>query len=201
MTYAPTTDFLALERLTSGGVRTARMPGLDFTVAAMARAGLFALSVGQTAPTTSQPTTVWFRPSVPSWVAEGTVFLWNAVTSEYEIATPALWAALFGFSGSSFQSVATASGAVAAATTLLAIQRAAPGATALSLPTVATRAGRPLQIADWSTSVTSHGITLTPNGTELIMRRNSWQMLSTADQLAGLTLYPSSDLNGWIISP
>lgn len=95
MSYAPTTDFLALLRLTAGGVRTERMPGLDYVVQALARAGMITLSVSQTAPIASQVTTAWFRPAVPSWNAEGTLFLWNAVTAQYELATPALWAAFF----------------------------------------------------------------------------------------------------------
>lgn len=95
MSYAPSTDFLALLRLLPGGVRTERMPGLDWLVAALARAGLLTLSVSQTAPTTNQSTTAWFKPALPSWTAEGALYLWNASTAAYEPATPILWAALF----------------------------------------------------------------------------------------------------------
>ena len=200
MSYSPTTDFLALARLTSGGVRSERMPGLDYVVTALARAGLFLLSVGQTAPTTNQAATVWLRPSVPSWVAEGTVFIFNTSTAEYEIATPALWSALL-TGGSSFQSIAAATGTVAAATTLFAIQRAAPAATAVLLPSIASRNGRLLKIVDFSTGVTNHTITLTTPDGSTIMQNASWQLLSTAAQLAGITLQPSPDLNAWIIAP
>lgn len=94
MSYNPITDFIALLRQTAGGVRSERMPGLDYVVAALARAGLISISVGQTAPVVNQATTVWFQPAVPSWTGEGVVFLWNAAVPGYQIATPALWSAL-----------------------------------------------------------------------------------------------------------
>lgn len=200
MAYNPTTDFLALMRLASGQAVIGKMPGLDYAVAAMARAGMFQLSVGQTAPTVNQPTTVWLKPSVPSWVAEGTVFLWDPGTRAYVPATPALWAALL-TSGYVFQSVAGLAGAVLSSTSLLAVQRVAPAATALTLPSVASRSGKALQIVDWSTAVAAHTLNVTPAGAETIMLKPSWQLLSTSDQLAGLTLFPSIDLNGWVIAP
>lgn len=95
MSYNPVIDFLALIRRTSNGARVAEIPGLDFTLAALARAGMFSLSVGQTEPASNQATTLWLRPASQSWTAEGTVFLWNPATLEYEVATPALWAVLF----------------------------------------------------------------------------------------------------------
>lgn len=95
MSFTPTTDFIALLRQTSGGVRTERMPGLDYVVAALARAGVITLSVGQTAPTVNQAVTAWFKPAIPSWFSEGALFLWNSVTAVYEPATPVLWASLF----------------------------------------------------------------------------------------------------------
>lgn len=91
MGYNPITDFLALVRRTSNGARVAGIPGLDFTLAALARAGMFLLSVGQTAPTSNQAATVWLQPALQSWTAEGAVFLWNASTLAYEPATPDLW--------------------------------------------------------------------------------------------------------------
>lgn len=95
MSYSPTTDFLALLRQTSGGVRTERMPGLDYLIAAMARAGMFVLSVGQTAPTSNLVSTVWIKPASPSsWAFEASIFLYNVLTAQYEPATPALWFAL-----------------------------------------------------------------------------------------------------------
>ncbi len=95
MSYDPNNDFLALLRQMNGGVRTERMPGLDYVVAALARAGLIMRAGSQTAPTVNTVRTVWFKPSVPSYTYEGVIFLWNASNNEYELATPALWAALF----------------------------------------------------------------------------------------------------------
>lgn len=95
MSYAPTTDFLSLLRQVGAGVRAERMPGLDWVVVALARAGLFQLAVSQVAPTVNQPATAWFKPAVPSSFAEGILFLWNSVTLQYEVATPALWSLLF----------------------------------------------------------------------------------------------------------
>lgn len=202
MAYSPTTDFLALLRQTSGGVRTSRMPGLDYVVAALARAGLFSLWTGQTAPTTNQQSTVWLQPSLPSWVAEGTLWLWNADTGEYEFATPALWKALLAPDGYSFQSVAGVSGVILAGTSILAVQRAAPAATALVLPKLAARSiTNPLKIVDGSTAVANHAITLTTPDGSTIMQQASWELLSTAAQLSGVTLYPAPDLNGWVIAP
>lgn len=202
MSYAPATDLLALLRQTSGGMRSVRMPGLDYLVAGLARAGVFLLWVGPTAPIVNQSITVWLRPAQPSWAAEGAVFLYNTAAAEYEPATPALWSLLFssGAFTTVFQAVTVGAAAVNSLTTLLAIERAGPAATALALPPVAPRLGRPLQIVDWSTAVVNHQIVLTP-ATGTIMRLPTFTLYSTADQLAGVTLYPSTDLNGWVIAP
>lgn len=200
MPYSPVTDFLALVRNAGGQASIAEMPGLDYVVAAMARAGLFTLYVGQTAPTSNQSTTAWLRPASPSWTAEGTVWLWNGTT--YAPATPLLWNALLDQEAvSAFQSVTTGSGIVAAGTALLAVQRAAPAVTLLSLPSVASRFGGSLQIVDWSTAVANHQVILVPAVGETIMQQAAFELLSTAYQLAGVTLYPSIDLSGWVIAP
>lgn len=95
MAYNPVTDFLALLRQTSNGSRVARVPGLDYVLAAMARAGMFFLATGTVEPTTNQPATVWLKPFPQgSYLAESTVFLWNAIEAAFEPATPQLWAAL-----------------------------------------------------------------------------------------------------------
>lgn len=94
MAYDPSSDFFALLRRTSGGVELARAPGLDIVLSALARAGLFKLSVGQTAPTVNQASTAWLQPAQPSWTAEGTLWLWNAGTAQYVKATPALFLAM-----------------------------------------------------------------------------------------------------------
>ena len=94
MSYAATTDFIGLLRLTAAGTRAERMPGLDYLVSAFARAGLFELSIGQAAPVPNQTTPAWFKPAAQSWASEGTLFLWNADAGDYEFATPMLWAEL-----------------------------------------------------------------------------------------------------------
>lgn len=96
MSYAPSTDFLGLLRNTPGGERSERMPGLDYVVVALARAGLINLSVGQVAPVANQATTAWFKPATQSWAAEGVLYLWNAGLAIYQPATPSLWKALIG---------------------------------------------------------------------------------------------------------
>jgi hypothetical protein len=111
MSYNPTTDFIGLSRLVGSSIRSERMPGLDYVVAALARMGFINLSVGQTAPTSSQANTVWLQPAIPSWAAEGTLWLWNSVAGAYQVATPALWIALLAAGASTGPSrVVTASG-------------------------------------------------------------------------------------------
>src|SRR4029077_20589708 len=175
-------------------------------VAALQRAGLLTnLVIGAVAPTFNQAATPWFQPASPSWSGEGILFLWNAVAGAYQPATPALWAAFFlpTINGYVFQAVNAGAGVVLAGTSLLAIQRVAPAATALTLPNLAAQftSGHKLQIVDVSTAVTNHTITLTTPDGATIMRQAAWQMLSTPDQLAGLMLQPSPDLNSWIIAP
>lgn len=203
MSYTPTTDFLALLRNTGSGERVASVPGLDYVVSALARAGLVTLSVSQTAPTSNQSATAWFKPASSSWAGEGQLFLWNSAAGDYELATPALWGTLLGSGAYSFQSVAAASGAIVPGTSILAIQRAAPAATALILPNLQAHwlSGRTLKIVDWSTAVANHAVTLTTPDGSTIMQQASWELLSTAVQLSGVTLYPAPDLAGWIIAP
>lgn len=83
----------------------------------------------------------------------------------------------------------------------VAVNRTAPSATSLALPSALSRSGKPLHVFDYSTSVTDHTITLTPNGTEKIMRASSWPVYSNSAQLGSVTLYPSSTLGGWYIAP
>lgn len=199
MAYNPATDFLGLLRSTSGGVRTARMPGLDFVLEAMIRAGLLSVSVGQVQPQTNQANIAWFQPAIPSWNGEGTLFLWNG--SSYQVATPALWQLFLGAAGTGtkpFQSVATPSAVILSGTGLVAVQRAAPTATALILPNLAGQV-RPLRIVDFSTAVTSHAITLTTPDGATIMQQSAWVLNSNAAQLAVATLFPSPDLNSWVL--
>jgi hypothetical protein len=203
MSYDPRTDFLALLRQATDGIQFERMPGLDFTIAAMARAGLFSLSVGQTAPIVNQSTTAWLQPALPSWTAEGVLWLWDANVGSYALATPALFSQLLQVLTASyaFQAVSIAADVVKNATTLLAVQRVTPVATALTLPAIVNRSGKALHIVDWSLAVAGHVVTLTTPDGATIMRQSSWSVYSTPDQLGGITLYPSIDLNGWVIAP
>jgi len=99
MAYNFVTDFMALVRNTAGGARTVRAPTLDVVIATLARANMFALYVGATAPTANQATTVWLKPATQSWSAEGVVYLWNAADAQYELATPKLFSALIAAQG------------------------------------------------------------------------------------------------------
>lgn len=205
MSYNPITDFAGLIRQTSGGDETVSLPGLDFVVVALARAGLISLSIGQTAPLVNQLTTAWFKPAQPSWTAEGTLFLWNATAQTYQVATPALWSALLSgnVTNYQFQSAGAPTNIINAGISLLAVQRVGPVATSLTLPNLNVQwaSGRKLQIIDFSISVANHLITLVTSDGSTIMQQPSWGLLSTAVQLAGITLQPSPDLNAWIIAP
>lgn len=90
MVYNPATDFVGLWRSILGTVSKTEMPGLDFVLAAMSRAGLITLSVSATPPLANQSTTAWLQAAVPSYSAEGVLRLWNPVTAAYVAATPAL---------------------------------------------------------------------------------------------------------------
>jgi hypothetical protein len=201
MSYTPTTDFLALLRTTSNGQSLAEMPGLDFVVAALARAGQFTIYTGQTQPTTNQTTTVWIKPAQPSWTAEGTVYLWSSAAGAFQPATPALWTTLLSpASAQVFQSTSLAADTVDLGVTLFAVERINPVTTAITLPPLASRGGAPLHVVDWSSNVANHQITLTTPDNVSIMRRLSWSLRSTADQLTSVSLYPSVNLNGWVIA-
>lgn len=201
MSYNPATDFIGLLRLVGSGVRSERMPGLDYVVAALARAGMFALSVGQTAPTVNQASTFWFQPAIPSWTAEGTLYIWNPVAAAYQQATPALWQAFLSPSGSVFQSLANANNTINPGVSLAAIQRAAPAVTNIQLPTIAAQflSQKDIVLTDFSTAVVNHTINLTTPDGATIMQQVTWELLSTAASLACVRLRPSPDLNSWIL--
>lgn len=91
MVYNPATDFLGLWRNIAGQVSKLEMPGLDYAIAALARAGVITLSVSATAPVVSQSTTAWLQAAVPSYSAEGVLRLWDPVAAAYAAATPALF--------------------------------------------------------------------------------------------------------------
>lgn len=91
MSFNPVTDFLGLWRNVAGQVSKMEMPGLDYVVQALARAGFITLSVSATAPVANQPTTAWLQTAVPSYSAEGVLFLWEPVAATYVPATAALF--------------------------------------------------------------------------------------------------------------
>lgn len=205
MSYDPTTDFLGLLRLVGTSLRSERMPGLDFVVSALNRMGLYSLSVSQTAPTVNQSTTVWLKPAIPSWSAEGTVYLWNASALAYQVATSALWKSFLNPSAYLFQSLANANNVITAGVSVAAVQRVAPAATAIVLPSLAAQfaALTDIVLVDYSTGlVGDHTITVTPVGVgTTIMQQASWRFVSTPDSLVGVKLRACPDLNAWIIAP
>jgi hypothetical protein len=205
MSYNPATDFIGLLRLVGSAVRSERMPGLDSIVAAIARAGMFALSVGQTAPTANQASTFWFQPAIPSWTAEGTLYIWNPVAAAYQVATPALWQAFLSPAGSVFQSLPAANNTINPGVSLAAIQRPGPGPvnTAVQLPTIAAQylTQKDIVLTDFSTIVNPHTITVSPVGGATIMQSATWNLQSTVDYLVRVRLRPSPDLNAWVLIP
>jgi len=98
--------------------------------------------------------------------------------------------------------VTTSTATIAPTASAVVIARVSPTATGLMLPAVVGRNHAYLSIFDLSTSLSAdHVITLTPNGSETIMGLSSWQIISTSAQLAGITLRPSTTINGWYIAP
>jgi hypothetical protein len=96
MSYSPTSDLLALLRQTPGGMRSIRMPGLDWLISGMSRANIFNLWVAQTPPPVAALSTVWFKTAFPnSGAAEGKAFIYNVAAAQYQQATPQLWTSVF----------------------------------------------------------------------------------------------------------
>lgn len=204
MSYTASTDFLGLLRLTGGSLRSERMPGLDWLVSALNRMGLFAVAVGQTAPVVNQSSTVWLKPAIPSWSAEGVVYLWNPLAAAYQVATPALWQIFLALTGYIFQSLPDANNVINTGVTVAAVQRVAPVATAVVLPSLSEQwfTQKDIDLIDFSTGIVgTHTITVTPVGGATIMQLASWQLLSTVDSLAGIRFRACPDLNSWIIAP
>lgn len=103
--------------------------------------------------------------------------------------------------GSALIQITTASGLIIAGTPAVAIVRAAPVTTSLTLPSVASQLGQPIHVFDWSSAVTGHTITVTPNGSETIMLAANWPIFSNSVSLGSATFYPSTALGGWYIAP
>lgn len=182
MSYDPTRDFLSLLRQTSGGVRTERMPGLDYVVVAMARAGLILLVVGQSPPASDRVHTAWFKPAVPSWIGEGVLYLWNASSGQYEVASPGLWRALLGSSSSAtiVQDVAVVGPTpVQAAASVVRVMNVGAPVT-LSMPPAANMAG-PVLISDWANHAGINPITITASsGDTFPLGLATWKIMGDA---------------------
>lgn len=164
MAYSSLTDFIGLLRQTANGMRAVRMPGLDYVVEALQRAGMFQISVGQSQPVTNQSITVWFRPAVPSYVSEGVVFLWNPATVEYEVATPALWNALFlAVKQQVTQNVAVAGPTNVQTNADVVLVQNVGASVALVMPLSSTKAN-PVLISDWANHAGTNNITITLTG-------------------------------------
>jgi hypothetical protein len=181
MSYSSSTDFLALLRLVSGSVRMERMPGLDFLVSALARAGLFKLAVQATAPTTNQSTTVWFKPATPAWASEGILFLWNSTTGLYEPATPVLWSTLLAPASSGatpvVQDVSVAGPVtINTNTTILRVLNVGAPVT-LTLPLSSTKIGGVL-VTDWANLAGTNNITINRSGGDVFPNSATSEVLA-----------------------
>jgi hypothetical protein len=98
--------------------------------------------------------------------------------------------------------VTGASDSIGTADMLVTIERAGPTTTALALPAVETFIHPQLLIADYSSDVTDspgHLITITPNGTQKIMRQSTWPLFSNSASLASVRLIPVIALPAWIV--
>lgn len=94
MSYNPATDFVAIIRNPGTSPQAGSLPGLDFAIDALARAGAINVQIGGPAPTSNQLTTAWFVLQANSYGGEGTFMLWNAASQTYVGATPGLFALL-----------------------------------------------------------------------------------------------------------
>lgn len=169
MAYNAATDFIALMRQTSGGVRTVRMPGLDYLMAALARAGVCTIAIGQTAPAINQTTTVWFKPALAgSWVQEGMVFIYNVATAEYEPATPVLWSSLLLASAvppAEVQNVTTPGPVDVLAGTGIVKVGAVGAPVVLDMPLASDKIG-PVLVSDWLNNAGTNNITVNLTGAD-----------------------------------
>lgn len=94
----------------------------------------------------------------------------------------------------------TAAGAqtISATEAGLVINKAVASATAVALPAVATRAGKPVRFVDWRQNVdAANPVVVTPNGVEKIMNQANWSF--EAIGYGGVILFPHTGLGGWTI--
>ena len=131
------------------------------------------------------------------------VLLWNKLSGLYTLTPIAFLGGGGGTGGNPAEPIiiTNPSAVIAGGVSAVAIRKTAPTTTALTLPSVFVQGGVPINIVDWSSSVTNHDITITPSGSETIMQVGTWQMFSSAASLGSIRLYPSTALNGWYIAP
>jgi hypothetical protein len=99
------------------------------------------------------------------------------------------------------EGVATAATYVVGAELSIGISRVDPLSTLIQLPGVATRKLRPVSVFDWSELDGEHQIIIAAATGELILpSATQFTMVSTPTALAGITLRPSVDLGGWLVS-
>lgn len=160
------------------------MPGLDYVVEALARAGMIALSVSQTAPTVNQAATAWFMPAIPSFSAEGTLFLFNVALGAYQPATPALWAAFFSAGASGVVQDVTTAGPVTVQTNASVVRVQNVGAAvALIMPPSVNMADDVL-ITDWANHAGANNITITLSGSDVFPGgANEWTIAADAGSI------------------
>jgi hypothetical protein len=90
--------------------------------------------------------------------------------------------------------------AVAAGIRSVGINRTNPVSTVIELPDVASRGLVPVSIFDWSDLSGEHEIDVVPFADQVILPSAAqFTMVSTPTARAGVTLYPSVDLGGWMV--
>lgn len=203
MPYSPTADFLGLMRQQVDGVSLERMPGLDYVVAALARAGLIKVFIGQSAPMTNRPVTAWFKPALPSWTAEGTLFLWDANAGAYALATPLLWTSLLLAvahlppAPSTIVTHAMSPYTPLSSDTYLSVD-ATGGAVEISLLQSVAQTSE-LSIKDDTGSAPVHSITVRPHSGETVDNYTNLAPLILVSAYDGVRLRPR--INGYSIAP
>lgn len=176
MAYNTATDFLALLRTGNAGAQLEQMPGLDFVVTALARAGMFSVFVGQSAPTSNQTSTVWVKPATPSWSAECAVYLWNPTTQAYALATPDLWSQMpFAFVAPKVQDVVLPGPAnILTNVDVVRVNQSVGAPITLVLPLAAAKLN-PVLISDWRGDAGTNPITISTQGGDIFPGgRTSW---------------------------
>lgn len=120
-------------------------------------------------------------------------------------ATASRWIYLGSFAGTADPTgvtealrVVTAAGAqtVSATEPGLVINKGVASATPITLPTVASRNGKPVRIVDFGgTTSIANPVTITPAGVEKIMNQTGWELSSPGN----LRLCPQPALSGWTL--